>query len=213
MEKKLRMPIEELDAKIKPFLPFIYSCQRSFSHLLRTKSLEDTQANESRAFPYIPYSRLYEVLTIINKYPETTSFVDLGCGVPIIPYIVEVIFPEITPYGYELRSSVISASTEFSLSDYWIINDKKRNPGIPGVIVYNKDIFEIGKNMSKYDIIYYYNPIADTALMKKLHNTILANTIKGQIIIPVGCWDDNFRTKCEIHSSSDVMGIDYLIKR
>jgi 16S rRNA G527 N7-methylase RsmG len=125
-------------------------------------------ALKANAFIYVPWNHIYGIIEIVNVHPKAKTFVDLGCGVPIIPYVVNLIFPEVKTTGYEIRKSIVQSAGRYNNH----------------VDLHEGNILDLSEELSTFDIIYYYNPIADSKKMLTLCANIKKNSHKGQVIIP-----------------------------
>lgn len=160
--------------QLKRATQIINPIYRSFVNIARNYTNVDlviAQKDEKYrgAYPYIPTEHIGDILYIINHMPSAGSFVDLGCGVPVVPIVVNAVFPSINTTGYEFRDDIISKVS--------CTNSR----------VFNRDILTLTKHeIQSFDIIYYYEPLCDSNKLKQFEELILNNCIKGQMIIPLG---------------------------
>jgi len=115
-------------------------------------------------FPYIPISPdrvalIIEDLKNSNFQFEDKSFMDIGCGIPIIPKIFEALGCR-TSKGLEYQQEYVDADKE----NYLIQGD---------LLTYN---------FGNPDLLYSYNPIRDTKLMSQGLENIMDTMKSGAIL-------------------------------
>ena len=139
-------------------------------------------------YRFIPRS-VYDILNyfrFLNEYIKNKNnekclgFLDVGCGVGNILLFANEIFRwPIHAFGIERDRKLCLMARQFVGSYY------------DSEYVFNMDAFNF-KRYDKFDIIYYYCPIKDTKLQKKLELLIEKKMKVGAYLIPFLKQDKNF---------------------
>lgn len=122
------------------------------------------------AYPYIPQHYFIKIIDLLETL-EINSFVDMGCGIPIIPYLVKLYYPHMECAGVEVRKEMMQKVLGFRRGVEIIIADMLKLPK---------------KTIQKYDCIYMYNPIANPELMEQFCKKLIKEARAGQYILSYG---------------------------
>ena len=122
-------------------------------------------------YTYIPFWNYKGLKDQLNKL-KFKSFIDLGCGVPLIPYFVKTHFPNVKCAGVEVREEIVTTCGAYFT---------------PEVSLFCADIFSLKKEfLNQYDCLYMYVPMHDYQLMKKFMDSLTNKLKKGQIVVCCG---------------------------
>lgn len=163
----------------------------SDEHKKRFYKLSDERVH----YPFIPQSSglIVQYFTFLNDYIKEIDefdsngvsrhlkFLDVGCGVGNVVLYAHNLFrwPSLA-YGIERDKKLSMIARQFI------------NPGYDNYI-FHMDAFKF-KNYNKFDIIYYYCPIDNVELQKKLELLIEKEMKVGAYLIPFLKQDKTFTT-------------------
>lgn len=119
------------------------------------------------------FNTLNEVIkkTKLNEKLEEIKFLDVGCGVGQKVFLAEKLFG-MYAHGIELRKPIAEAAKKITYS----YRETK---------IFEETALTF-KDYDKYDIIYFYQPIADFELSKKMELLIAEKAKSGCIVIGFG---------------------------
>jgi len=144
---------------------------------------KDVEQNNRDMVDYFPFIKNDEILRLIDKFrairkqlPEQKDykFLDVGCGVGNIMKIAKNFF--CTVNGIEIDKRNIDRA-KMLFGDYYV---KK---------IFNINAFDF-KDYNKYDVIYYYCPIKEHKIQRKLEKLIERKMKVGAYLIPISKQDN-----------------------
>ena len=156
-----------------------YRCTRNLFQNIFQSVKESDRAQDNKYFTFIPqeFDRVYEHFTFLRDYLVENfiatwnfKFLDVGCGAGNIILIAKEIFSLLDNniHGIEYNKKLVDIAKQLI----------SFNPKI-----FNVDAFDF-KKYRDYDIIYYYRPIEDWKLEKKLERLIEKSMKKNTFLIP-----------------------------
>lgn len=189
-----------------------HTIRRAFNHENYSETSKRRDAT-NEAYPYIPnssstilkyYLAAYIYLTKQSK-TKNIKFLDAGCGVgnvlAIIRFVSKTLYHDAKVNGIELDPALVKFGNIYCGYPEWA--DDSIKP------IKEQDITTYD-GYHKYNIVYYYCPIANSSLEKYFEEYLEDNCAVGTVIIPTlkrGCavYDD-YRFKCISVSFNDGTG-------
>lgn len=155
---------------------------RSLEHLVRSfedavvpmTATERYKKLDKGEYPYIPFciEAFVEQLSIVDELLKDcnhpVSFLDVGCGIGTKVAIARTTFPGITAHGIEI-------------TDRYVKFAKKLLNNTPDTKVLKRDALKF--NYKNYDIVYFYCPLSNRELQKKLEQRIVNTANVGTYIL------------------------------
>jgi len=173
----------------------LVSLQSVLQGHLRRKATNTNKKND-KFYSYIPYHYLNELIRqLIHVYAlggnDRLKFVDVGCGNGFIPLLAQQM--GFDAYGIEYNEEYVDYAIEMfgfkKKSDWGHLTIQHANA--------------LRCNYKKYDVVYYFCPIANNELQSKLEARIEKTMKPGAFLIPKykKGWRDsvpeNFRVEYE----------------
>lgn len=144
-----------------------------------------TLSDRYKHYPFYPRDihNVYQHFKFLNEYIKEDihlKFLDVGCGVGnILLFANQCFFHRIDSFGIERDKELSLMARQFVGSYY------------DSEYVFNMDAFNF-KKYQDFDIIYYYCPICDKKLQKKLEFLIEKKMKVGAYLIPFLKQDKSF---------------------
>lgn len=132
---------------------------------------------------YIAYSisdflnHMKEAYQLLGQ--ENLKFIDVGCGIGTKVALASFYFDA---YGVELNQKYVKAAKKITRAKKFLRFGGYKK-GEQKQKIFQEDALQF--DYSNYDVIYYFRPMRDNKMQKKLENRIWRQAKDGAIIIPI----------------------------